>query len=72
MIGQIGYWIELSFWQLVVRLLTEARPLSAKLNKARSLVAAQPMPRFLRDSKMIALSGWLLGLLLGFLLAFWL
>jgi hypothetical protein len=69
MIGQIGYWIELSFWQLAVRFLSEARPLSAKISKARSLVAAQPAPRFLRDTRLIALGGWLIGLILGFTLA---
>ncbi|MGH2582705.1 MAG: hypothetical protein ACRDFQ_07400 [Anaerolineales bacterium] len=72
MIGQIGYWIELSFWQLVVRLLNEARPLSSKISKARSLIAVQPTPRFLRDTRLIALSGWAIGLALGFTLAIFL
>ena len=72
MIGQISYWIELSFWQIVVRLLSQARPLSAKINKARSLIMIQPTPRFLRDTRLIALSGWAIGLVIGFSLAiFW-
>ena len=69
MIGQISYWIELSFWQLVVRFLSQARPLSVKINKARSLITMQPTPRFLRDIRLIALSGWAIGLALGFTLA---
>jgi hypothetical protein len=69
MIGQISYWIELSFWQLVVRFLSQARPLSVKINKARSLITMQPTPRFMRDIRFIALSGWAIGLALGFTLA---
>jgi hypothetical protein len=80
MFAQIGNWIELNFWQLAVQALSKARPLSAqvlraangfeKLSKGKQLsFEARPLPRAFRNGWIIAGSGWLLGLILGFLFA---
>lgn len=71
MVARIGEWIELSFWQLLVRVLSGARPLSHGLAKAQQSIEAQPLTRFLPNGWFIALSGWLLGLALGIALAIW-
>jgi hypothetical protein len=75
MIAQIGNWIELNFWQLAVQALSKARPLSAQVLRAahgfevRHSFEARPLPRAFRNGWVIAGSGWLLGLILGFLFA---
>lgn len=72
---QIGNWIELNFWQLAARALSTARPLSARALraahglKAQYSIEARPLPRVFRSQWLIALSGWLLGLVLGYLYA---
>lgn len=71
MIAQIGNWIELSFWQLIVRMLSQARPLSGRIQAAKQVIAAQPLPRPLRSGWLIAIAGWALGLVVGFVFAFW-
>jgi len=81
MLVQIGNWIELNFWQLAVQALSKARPLSSRALRAvhgfEAKVSAgnphsietQPLLRAFRNPRLIALSGWLLGLILGFLFA---
>lgn len=81
MIATISNWIELNFWQLAVQALSKARPLSARaLRVAHGFEAkvsagnlrsieAQPLLRAIRNPRILALSGWLLGLILGFLFA---
>ncbi|MEX2162359.1 MAG: hypothetical protein WD751_10665 [Anaerolineales bacterium] len=72
MVARFGEWIELSFWQTVVRILSTARPLSHGLIQAKTLVEAQPAMAFLPQGWVIAVSGWALGLVLGIGLAWWL
>jgi hypothetical protein len=69
MIAQIGNWIELSFWQIAVRALSSLRPLSGRIAKAKQIIDAQPAPRALRNGWLIAIGGWVLGLILGILIA---
>ncbi len=76
MFATISNWIELNFWQLAVQALSKARPLSSRALRAahgfevQRSIEAQPLLRALRNPRVIALSGWLLGLILGFLFAF--
>ncbi len=75
MIAQISNWIELNFWQLAVQALSKARPLSWRALRAahgfevQHSFEARPLLRALRNQWVIALGGWLLGLILGFLFA---
>lgn len=69
MVARIGQWIELSFWQAVVRVLSGARPLSHGLQKIQHSIAAQPFGRIFSNGWMLAATGWLLGLILGIWLA---
>ena len=71
MIARFGEWIELSFWQMAVRLLSGLRPLGHGLAQAKASQETQPAIAFLPKGWVIALSGWLLGLMLG-VAAFWL
>jgi hypothetical protein len=68
-IAQIGNWIELSFWQIAVRALSSLRPLSGRITKAKQIIDAQPAPRALRSGWLIAIGGWVLGLILGIVIA---
>ncbi len=75
MFAHIGNWIELNFWQLAVQALSKARPLSAQVLRAargfevQRSFKARSLPRAFRNGWVIAASGWLLGLILGFLIA---
>ncbi len=60
--ARIGEWVELSFWQLAVRVLSTARPISHGLNNARELVESQPVTRFMPNGWVIAAAGWIVGL----------
>jgi len=71
MVMRIGSWIELSFWQLAVRVLSGIRPLSHSMSQAKTMLEAQPLTRFLPQGWVLALSGWMLGLVLGIALATW-
>lgn len=80
MLAQIGQWIELNFWQLAVSALSKSRPLSSRaLRVAHSIGSqhsfevrplAQAVARIQSGSPYaIAISGWLLGLVLGLVIA---
>ena len=81
MFATISNWIELNFWQLAVQALSKARPVSLRALRAAHgfevkvsagnphSIEAQPLLRAIRNPRSIALSGWLLGLILGFLFA---
>ncbi len=69
MIAQIGSWIELSFWQIAVHTLSGLRPLSGRIARAKHIIEAQPAPRALRSGWLIAIGGWVLGMILGLALA---
>lgn len=77
MLAQISHWVELSFWQLAIGTLSKARPLGSQILQAKHFIAAQqfidaePFSRAIRSGWLIALSGWLLGLVLGISLAVW-
>jgi len=77
MLAQISHWVELSFWQLAVGTLTKARPLKSHLVqvthsiKIQQFIDPSPFARAIRSGWLIALSGWLLGLVLGISLAVW-
>lgn len=71
MAARISEWIELSFWQVVVRILSGERPLSHGLHKIQQSVAVQPIARIISSGWSIAAMGWILGLILGILLAGW-
>lgn len=73
MIGErISNWLELGFWQLTVRLLTVARPISLRLiSRARRASQKQvALPDQVLDF-ITAIAGWLIGLLIGLLVAAW-
>ena len=76
MIGQVGNWLELSFWQLAAQVMSKARPLSGRVLRAAKLfkekplsIEARPLRPAVRPQWMVALSGWLLGMVLGYLIA---
>jgi hypothetical protein len=71
MVMRIGSWIELSFWQLVVRVLSGVRPLSHGLARAKDVIEDQPLTRFMPNGWLLALNGWVFGLVLGILMAGW-
>jgi hypothetical protein len=82
MLAQIGQWIELNFWQLAVLALSKTRPLSSRaLRAAHSIktqhsVEVRPLAHAIAGLRAgnpyaIALSGWLLGLVLGLFLSAW-
>jgi hypothetical protein len=65
-------WFELLFWKIAVFSLSIFRPLGSRL------LANQKLPSIKRkilnsfaSNLLIALSGWALGLIIGFLLTFW-
>ena len=76
MIGQVSNWLELNFWQLAAHAMSKSPPLSARLLgaaqdfKARHSIEALPLQRAVRPQWLIPLSGWLLGLVLGYWFAF--
>ncbi|HKY79006.1 MAG TPA: hypothetical protein VJ182_03340, partial [Anaerolineales bacterium] len=47
MVTRIGAWIELSFWQMAVRVLSGVRPLSRGMAQAKTALDAEPLTRFL-------------------------
>jgi hypothetical protein len=65
MVSRISAWVELSFWQLAVRVLSTARPLSHGIAHTRELIERQPATRFMPRGWVIAGAGWLLGLAAG-------
>ncbi|MEX2144251.1 MAG: hypothetical protein WD740_06625 [Anaerolineales bacterium] len=71
MVVRIGSWIELSFWHLVVRVLSGMRPLGRGLSRAKNALADAPLTSFMPNGWVLALSGWLCGLMLGIALAIW-
>lgn len=74
---RVGYWFELGFWLLMVRLLSRARllalsPRFATLTREiESLRAAQARQSSFRQELFTALAGWVFGLLAGLLLGTW-
>lgn len=74
---QLGYWFELGFWMLMVRLLSRARLLALSPRFAtlaqefEGLRQAQVRQRSFRQDLASALAGWLCGLLIGVLLSWW-
>lgn len=71
MVTRVGAWIELSFWQLVVRVLSGVRPFSHGMAQTKTALEAQPLTSFLPNGWVLAISGWLLGLAVGLTLANW-
>jgi hypothetical protein len=71
MVTRVSAWIELSFWQLAVRVLSGVRPLRHGMAQAKTVLEAQPMTQFLPKGWVLAISGWLLGLVVGLALAGW-
>lgn len=71
MVTRIGEWIELSFWQIAVRVLSGARPFSHGLHKVQHSVAKRAAGRLVSNIWVICGAGWLIGLLLGIWLAGW-
>lgn len=63
--ARISEWVELSFWQLAVRVLTRARPLSHGISHTREIVEGQPLTRFMPNGWLIAGAGWVIGLAVG-------
>jgi hypothetical protein len=71
MVARISEWIELSFWQVVVRVLSGARPISHGLHKVQQSAAMRPIAKIISNGWAIAAMGWILGLILGISLAGW-
>ncbi|HLD94242.1 MAG TPA: hypothetical protein VI703_08605 [Anaerolineales bacterium] len=71
MVARIGAWIELSFWRVGVHVLSGARPFSHTLQKIHKFVVTRPIFHFFAKTWIIASSGWVLGLFLGIVIAFW-
>lgn len=59
--------LELSFWALVIRLLSESRLLRSALPYVYDLVGKRYFQLGLRTALIYSLSGFLLGLILGML-----
>lgn len=70
MVARIGAWVELSFWQAAVRVLSAARPVSHGWSTARDVVESQPALLFMPKGWVIAVSGWILGLVVGIAIVF--
>lgn len=68
---RIAEWVELGFWQAAVRLLSRARPLRPLVSKAAKALDEQNLARRLPWKPILAASGWLCGLLIGYLVAVW-
>lgn len=66
-IKQITMQLELSFWSLVIRVLSESRLLRSALPFIYELVAKRYFRLGLRAVLLSSLSGFLLGLILGML-----
>lgn len=71
MVGRLSEWIELSFWQIAVRVLSSARPFSHGLQKVQQSAVMQPIRGLLSRGWAIAAAGWTLGLILGIWIAGW-
>jgi len=71
MVARISEWIELSFWQIVVRVLSGARPFSHGLQKIQESSAMQPIRDVVSHVWVIAGAGWILGLIIGIWIAGW-
>jgi hypothetical protein len=69
MVARISTWIDLSFWQMVVRLLSGIRPLRSGMTQAKTALETQSLTQFLPNGWVIAIAGWLLGLVLGLAVA---
>ena len=68
MIAEIGNKLELTFWQLAAQAMSKARPLSTRILRAAKFSEGKPQPllRAIRPEWIIAVGGWLLGLVLGY------
>ena len=71
MTARFAQWIELGFWQIVVRVLSGVRPLSHGMQYIQHSIASRPFGQFLAKGWVIAGAGWLIGLVLGILIAGW-
>ncbi len=71
MVARISEWIELSFWQVAVRVLSGARPLSHGFQKVQHSIAMRPIGKIFSNGWAIAAAGWILGLILGIWMAAW-
>lgn len=71
MVARIGAWVELNFWQMAVRVLSGARPIQRVLSHAADNLEDQPLTAFMPNGWVIALSGWLAGLIVGLALSIW-
>lgn len=71
MVARIGEWIELSFWQIAVRVLSGARPFSHSLQKIQHSLSTRPFWLILTNGWLIAATGWVLGLILGIIISGW-
>ena len=69
MAARVGEWIELSFWHIAVGVLTRVRPFRRGLEQGSQALEAAPATAFLPHGWVIAVSGWILGLAIGVLLA---
>ena len=71
MVARISTWIELSFWQMVVRVLSGIRPLRYGMAQAKTALETQPLTHFLPNGWVIASAGWLFGLVFGLVVSGW-
>jgi hypothetical protein len=71
MTARLAQWIELGFWQIAVRVLSGVRPLSHGMQLIQHSMATRPIGRLMAKGWVIAGTGWLLGLVLGILIASW-
>jgi hypothetical protein len=71
MVARISEWIELSFWQVVVRVLSGARPIGHGLQKIQHSSVLQPIAKIFSNGWAIAAIGWVIGLIAGIWIAIW-
>jgi hypothetical protein len=71
MVARIGEWIELSFWQIAVRVLSGARPLSHGWQKIQHSIETRPIGRVFSNGWVIAGAGWVLGMIIGIWITGW-
>lgn len=69
--ARIASWVELSFWQAAVRVLSAARPISRGWSKARDALESQPALQFMPKGWVSAVTGWVMGLAAGIALVMW-
>jgi hypothetical protein len=68
--GRVGRWVEFRFWQMVVRGLSLLRPVHKRLaaHRIEREALSQAKTQAFVPTLFTALTGWGVGLLLGFML----